>query len=220
MANLDEVRKTVDDYIIKKGYTYRDISLKIGRKDSYVQQYIKYGFPKRLSEVDRKKIANVLGVDEKELIDEELIIDANQKIETLGDKANEFLSMDIVSTRQGDKSDYNLIGRLTLNTKEMGNIVGSGALKLKILRQNSDSMKPLIKNQSLVVYDTGILCFEGDGIYVIKRNDIIEIKQLQKIESNEYAICSLNTKYEKIICKNDEFEILGKAVSVINSSLL
>ena len=56
MANLDEIRKIVDDYIGKRGYTYRDISLKIGRKDSYIQQYIKYGFPKRLNEVDRKKI--------------------------------------------------------------------------------------------------------------------------------------------------------------------
>ena len=173
MANLDEIRKIVDNYIGKRGYTYRDISLKIGRKDSYIQQYIKYGFPKRLNEVDRKKIANVLNVDENELIDEELVINVNQHMDALNSGNNEFSSIDIIATKFDEKQDTNLVGRLILNVKEMGSIVGSSSSNLKILKQNSDSMKPLIKNQSLVVYDANILFFVGDGIYVIKRKDIV-----------------------------------------------
>ena len=72
MPSLEDIRTYLKEEIERNGFSFRDISLKIGRKDSYIQQYIKYGFPKRLSEIDRKKIALMLNIDEKELIDEEL----------------------------------------------------------------------------------------------------------------------------------------------------
>ena len=73
---------------------------------------------------------------------------------------------------------------------------------------------------TVIIILFAVLFFVGDGIYVIKRKDIVEIKQLQKISSDEYAVLSLNTKYEKVTCKESEFNILGKAVSVLSSSLL
>ena len=42
MANLETIRKRLAKLITEKGHTYREVSLKIGRKDSYIQQYIKY----------------------------------------------------------------------------------------------------------------------------------------------------------------------------------
>ena len=72
MSDLEVVRKRVGEIIKNKGYTYRDISLKIGRKDSYIQQYVKYGLPRRLNELDRKKLCQILNMNEDDLIDDEL----------------------------------------------------------------------------------------------------------------------------------------------------
>ena len=47
MADLNGIRKKLEKKILAGGHTFREVSLKIGRKDSYIQQYIKYGFPKR-----------------------------------------------------------------------------------------------------------------------------------------------------------------------------
>lgn len=53
MADIEEIRRKIDRLISEKGFNYRDVSLKIGRKDSYIQQYVKYGYPRRLKEIDR-----------------------------------------------------------------------------------------------------------------------------------------------------------------------
>ena len=71
MADLQTIRKRLEKYILDSNHTFREVSLKIGRKDSYIQQYVKYGFPKRLNEVDRKKVCQLLNISEKELIDDE-----------------------------------------------------------------------------------------------------------------------------------------------------
>lgn len=73
MSNFEEVREKLKEAIENNGFSCRDVSLRIGRKDSYIQQYIKYGFPKRLSEIDRKKVAELLKIDEELLIDDELM---------------------------------------------------------------------------------------------------------------------------------------------------
>ena len=73
MADLQTIRKRLEKYILDSNHTFREVSLKIGRKDSYIQQYVKYGFPKRLNEVDRKKVCQLLNISEKELIDDELL---------------------------------------------------------------------------------------------------------------------------------------------------
>ena len=73
MADLTTIRKILEKHILESGHTFREISLKIGRKDSYIQQYVKYGFPKRLNEVDRKRICQVLDIDERQLMDDELL---------------------------------------------------------------------------------------------------------------------------------------------------
>ena len=74
MSDFETIRIKLADIIHKKGYNFRELSLKIGRKDSYIQQYIKYGLPRRLNEIDRKKICHILNINEEDLIDDELKI--------------------------------------------------------------------------------------------------------------------------------------------------
>ena len=114
MADLQEIRKRLERFIEQSGLSYREISLKIGRKDSYIHQYIKYGFPKRLNELDRKKICRMLNVDEKELIDDELIktvrnLPAAFEGDDLRDISDDYVNIDILAPRPD--SHNRLIGR-------------------------------------------------------------------------------------------------------------
>lgn len=69
MENIDEVRKKIGRLIVEKGLNYAQVSLAIGKNIAYIQQFIKNGSPRRLGEVERHKLAQLLRVDEQELTD-------------------------------------------------------------------------------------------------------------------------------------------------------
>src|SRR3546814_1478186 len=64
MSN-EAVRSRLDALISAKGEDYSSISRLIGRNAAYIQQFIKRGIPRRLSEGDRKRIARYFGVAEE-----------------------------------------------------------------------------------------------------------------------------------------------------------
>lgn len=218
MTNLDDVRKILNNHIEKKGYTYRDVSLKIGRKDSYIQQYIKYGFPRRLNEIDRKKIAVVLGINEADLIDDELKFRFNDDCVKI--KNDSFKGIDIFKIKFDDKCCWNVVGRVIFNQDEMGGFFGENNNMLKIIKNEGGSMAPLIENGDLIVFDESITGFVGDGVYMIKLDDTVLIKKIQKNRNNDFVLGVYNTKYEDIVVKKDEFEILGKVVRNIKSCVV
>lgn len=69
MENIEEVRKKIGRLIVEKGLNYAQVSLAIGKNIAYIQQFLKHGSPRRLGEVERHKLAQILRVDEQELTD-------------------------------------------------------------------------------------------------------------------------------------------------------
>lgn len=65
----NSIKNKIEKLIIDRGLTFRSVSLKIGRGETYLQQFITRSSPKRLSEQDREKLARILEVDEQELSD-------------------------------------------------------------------------------------------------------------------------------------------------------
>lgn len=61
------VRKLIKDRIDELDLDMKKVSLGIGRSHSYLQQFISRGSPKVLSERDRKRLAELLGVPEDQL---------------------------------------------------------------------------------------------------------------------------------------------------------
>ncbi len=69
MEKIEEIRKKISRLILDRGLNYAQVSLAIGKNIAYLQQYIKNGSPRRLGEVERHKLAQILHVDEQELTD-------------------------------------------------------------------------------------------------------------------------------------------------------
>ena len=218
MANFEEIREKIDERITALGLTYRDVSLKIGRKDSYIQQYVKYGFPKRLKEVDRKKVAVVLGMDEKELVDDELMVDVLDgelvyKDEVSG-KIFDFFNLGIYGLG-GNCIGEKLVGKLMFD-KHIFNDLISEEDNLKVIRYIGDDMQGLIDDKSLVVFDVNKNRFMGDGVYVIKIGENFFVKRLQFLGESEFMVISDNKQYESWIVSSDKLVILGKVKGVFN----
>ena len=74
MENTEEIRKKIARLINERGLNYAQISLAIGKNIAYIQQFIKNGSPRRLGEIERHKLAQILKVDEQELTDLPLML--------------------------------------------------------------------------------------------------------------------------------------------------
>jgi len=225
MADLNGIRKKLEKKILSGGHTFREISLKIGRKDSYIQQYIKYGFPKRLNEVDRKKVCQLLAMDESELIDDELSKSGVKEVNLikLAEKiANptDFLRIDIYDMKSSEKYEDTIIGQLAINYKEFFGWCNGNPENLKIMRLSGDNMEPTILSGSLIMYDTSILEYSGDGIYLIRYDDRLTLKRIQRTSNEQYILKSENPRYQDIRCSAEELSILGRAINVLTSRSL
>lgn len=216
MADLETIRKKLEKYIIENNHTFREISLKIGRKDSYIQQYIKYGFPKRLNEMDRKKICQILNIPEKELLDDELIksaiTPAPYEDEDIRTTNNDFISLDIHATRPNADIYQNIIGRMSLNFIEFGHWLSGNPFDLKILKFEGDYMEPTILNGSLIIFDSHITNYRGDGVYVIKIGEAVQVKRLQQIDAKTMMLKVDSPRYQDINSKISDITILGRAL--------
>jgi len=63
----DDVRSGLDALIRESGEDYSSVSRLLGRNSAYIQQFIKRGTPRRLSEEDRRKLAAFFRVPEQRL---------------------------------------------------------------------------------------------------------------------------------------------------------
>lgn len=222
MADLITIRKRLEKQILSTGHTFREVSLNIGRKDSYIQQYIKYGFPKRLNEIDRKRVCQYLDMEEKELIDDELMKNGVPespilKLKEIGDDAYDFICIDIYEPKPDTALNEHIIGRMAINYKEFYGWCNGNPYNLKIIRFNSDSMEPTVLSGSLIIFDSSVLEYSGDGLYIIRYDGQITLKRLQKTSSGTYILKSENPRYQDIRCENEEIEIMGRAINCLSS---
>lgn len=67
MTEHKNIRKKLSDLIAEKGYTCNSLSLRLGKNQTYLQKFIKYGTPKEFDEETRRKLSNILEVPEQEL---------------------------------------------------------------------------------------------------------------------------------------------------------
>ena len=230
MADIEEIRKKVDRLITSKGFNYRDLSLKIGRKDSYIQQYVKYGYPRRLKEIDRSRLAKLLNVDDTELMDDEIIASkasglSDGKLEIISDiikssnsDENSLEAIDILSP-QLNEADFlhNTVGKQYLSRNILEDITSADSQNIKIVKVTGDSMKPSINPGDYVWFDSSYNAPETDGLYLFSSGRDINIKRVQISPLDaSVEISGDNPQYKTYKAQNyKELKVLGKIIALI-----
>ena len=233
MANIEEIRKKIDSLITQKGFNYRDASLKIGRKDSYLQQYVKYGYPRRLKEIDRTRLAKLLGVDDAEIMDDEVIASKagttpSSNLGVISDiiratqvPLNDLVSIDVLSNKyEASKQDFlnnkisqHLLGKTIFDDTDVSDIKN-----IKIVKITNDIMSPTVKSGDFVWFDASYNTPESDGLYLMQTGRDVYIKRIQTSPvNNEIEISSDNLNY-KPYRTNDKnsINVLGKIIYVFH----
>jgi hypothetical protein len=206
------IRQRLDALIAGRGEDYASLSRLIGRNPTYVQQFVKRGVPRRLSEDDRRKLAAHFGIAER----------------LLGgppDRAGH-----AVMARAGISStpgDYVLIPHL-----DVGASAGSGAepgaeSPVAVLAFQSGWVRSVASGRpealSVIRVDGDNILVDTDdrerlrdGIYVLRTDDALLVKRLSiNPATKRLTIRSDNTAYPSWDdCDPARVAVIGRVVWV------
>ncbi len=234
METPESIRKKIDRLITERGLTYAGVSKSLHKGIAYIQQYIKTGSPVRLGELDRKKLSQILNVNEQELTDIKLNNLSYAELPPLEDNTHKIPEIDVYGgcgcaeeARIFNTTDHFGNTIQTDNIRHTWNIPSEYLNEIKVNNSNvyiiealGDSMYPTVSSGDKVIIDTSPKGKRPSpaGIFAIWDGVGIAIKRLEIIPNSEpttLKIISDNPKhsiYERTI---DECIIIGRAAGVI-----
>lgn len=216
------VRRTLDELIRNSGDDYASVSRRLGRNTSYVQQFIKRGIPRRLSEEDRRRLAAHFKVGES----------------VLGGPADRPARARAPGADDGIAGDFTIV-----QTYDVGASAGPGALAedrraqpqmafenafvrgiasnrvdaLSTIHVEGDSMSPTLANGDAIVLDTDDAGDRlRDGIYVLRIDGALLVKRLGvNPATRRLSIRSDNPAYPSWPdCDPESVTVIGRVVWV------
>lgn len=82
--------------------------------------------------------------------------------------------------------------------------LGGDLSRIHLISARGTSMQGSIENGDVLFVDATVRAYDGDGIYVISRDNDVQVKRLQKLHGGALAIISDNRAYESERLTNEE----------------
>ena len=176
------IRKRLDELIAARGEDYASLSRLLGRNPTYIQQFVKRGVPRRLSEEDRRKLAVHFGIAERLLGAPEAPPPLTLR-PGLGAHGGDYIlipTLDIgASAGMGAIPDgENPISALAFQAGWVRMIASGRPEALSVIHVEGDSMLPTLADGDQIVVDTDDRERLRDGIYVLRTDDALLVKRL------------------------------------------
>lgn len=168
---VDDARTALSRLIEERREDYTNLSRVIGRNPAYIQQFVRRGVPKRLSEEDRRRLAAYLRVDES-------VLGAPAPSAADGVRVPRFA----VGASAGPGAlpgDERASGHLLFDPRTLRELTGGRGEGLHVIRVTGDSMAPTLADGDDILVDTsdGVERLR-DGVYVLRRDDALSVKRL------------------------------------------
>lgn len=176
-AHSDDPRIVLQRLIESRGVDYSALSRRLGRNPAYIQQYIKRGTPRRLSEDDRALLAAYFDVPETMLgarvggrvaarRDGDPVVLVPQL--EVGASAGLGLAVEGEAVTGGIGFDRRWLRRLGVDPR-----------RVSIIRVVGDSMEPtLFDGDDILVNHADDVARLRDGIYVLRLDEALKVKRL------------------------------------------
>jgi phage repressor protein C with HTH and peptisase S24 domain len=168
-------REILERLCLERGEDFAGLSRLIGRNSAYIQQFVRRGVPKKLSESDRRKLARYFSVPESMLGGPEGDYDLGQSNlvpimqSAVRASAGPGAIPDGESTRPYFAFDDRWLRRLT----------SASAGQLSVIRVEGDSMAPTLADGDDILIDRNDANDRlRDGVYVLRVDDALVVKRL------------------------------------------
>ena len=168
-------REMLERLCVERGEDFAGLSRLIGRNSAYIQQFVRRGVPKKLSESDRRKLARYFSVPESMLGGPEGDYDPAQSSlvpvmqSAVRASAGPGAIPDGESARPYFAFDERWLRRLT----------SASPGQLSVIRVEGDSMAPTLADGDDILIDRND-CDDRlrDGIYVLRVDEALVVKRL------------------------------------------
>ncbi len=190
----------------ERGSSLASLSRMLGRNNTYLQQYITKGSPRKLEEEDRRKLATFFGVSETEL-------GAPQENSYASDRDwvdVPRLAVEISAgpgAANGEELAFDAFRFSRKWLREQGLEPG----KLSAVRVIGDSMEPLLREGDDLLVDLSPKPFR-DGIHVVRLDDSLLVKRVASQGGGRFSLLSQNLAYPPISVEGSAMEIIGRVV--------
>jgi SOS-response transcriptional repressor LexA len=219
MSRNDPVRTRLEDLIRENGADYAALSRLLGRNASYVQQFIKYGVPRRLAEEDRRILADHFNVSEVELGARPVrsVLPppfpppaSNRQIHI--PYFNIAASAGAGSVEEEEQADQPLV----FDASWARSLASASVKALSFLRVKGDSMVPTLSDGEHIVVDTADRERPREGIYVLRIDDALYVKRVTvNPVSRRLSIISDNPLHSQWPdCDPAQVDLIGRVVWV------
>lgn len=200
----EAVRATLERLILKSGDGYAALSRLIGRNPAYIQQYLRRGVPRRLSEEDRHRLARHFGVNEV------LLGAPTAAARTLSPDSSRHGGVEIAWLRGTETAAPGLV----LDQALLKHVAEGRHDWLAAHLVQGDSMAPTLLDGDHVLVDTADRQPLRDGIYAIESEARIVVKRLSvNPATHQVAILSDNASYPSFPgCDPAQIRVVGRIV--------
>ncbi len=198
----DSVRAALEQLIRTSGEGYAAVSRLLGRNPAYIQQFIKRGVPRRLSEIDRRLIAGHFGVSE-DLLGAPPVLPA-EPVRAAADA--------LVISYLGPRGPQE--PPLLLDPALLRPLPPSRLGALAAHRIEGDGMAPTLTDGDMVLIDLDERSAPRDGLHLIDSDGALLVKRLSiHPVTRRIAILSDNSAYPSFPdCDPGGIAIVGRVV--------
>ena len=181
----------------------------LGRNSAYIQQFVRRGVPRRLSESDRRTLARYFSIPESMLGGPDT---GEQPIGLVA------VNRSFVRASAGPgaiPSDESSRPYFAFDEKWLKALTGSDAGRLSIIRVEGDSMAPTLNAGDDILVDlSDTMQRLRDGIYVLRADDVLVVKRLAiHPAGRRVTVQSDNPAYpDWPDCEIDDVHCIGRVI--------
>lgn len=114
-------------------------------------------------------------------------------------------------TRGGPRSEQ-VVDYLAFKKEWVRSRLNADPRSLLLIEAVGDSMTPTLEDSDLLLVDLSEPRFRHDGIYVLRRENELEVKRLQRRPDGTINIISDNPAYAPSIVASDSVHIIGRVI--------
>ena len=199
------------------GESYASVSALIGRNHAYIQQYIRRGRPRRLSELDRRRIARHFDVPESELgapqAEGETAVRGGDGESPSGLVLVPYHAADRPASAGGLRESSTSAAR-PFCLRQLAALTGSAPDSLLVLTVRGDSMSPTLNDGDEVLVDSAECTPRRDAIFAIRHAGVLQVKRLSVNPiTGRVTVRNDNPLYESWPdCDPEGIDILGRVI--------
>ena len=201
-----DAREKLSELARERGNSLAALSRMLGRNASYLQQYITKGSPRKLEEIDRRRLAQFFGVTESELgaPEEKSSIGRGEWVD-VPRLALEASAGPGATAAEEIPFDAFRFSRRWLREQ------GLDPAMLSSIRVMGDSMDPLLRDGDEILVDRTPRAFR-EGVHVVRLGEALHVKLLQAVPPDRMRLISKNAAYEPVEVAMEDVDVVGRVV--------